>query len=201
MTSCTARRSTLLRRDAIVLAHLPLAERQARTIARRTRGLAYRDDLIQVAREALIHAAVRLDPSRPAEPYLKRCIRGALLHHLRDQVRLVRIPRRVHEGGGVPLTHTSLDRPHPDGGTWLERLPAPAELQPCCVAAFADTPVVQQLDQLLEQLPAAQAAALRLTQLQGGSLRNAARQLGISATTAMRHRRLAIQNLRMALTS
>lgn len=200
MQTSASRRSALRQRDALVLAHLPLADGQAGLLYRRIRGLVERDDLMQLAREALVRAAARLDLSQPPEPYLKRCIRGALLHYLRDQVRLVRIPRRLHESGTVPFVHSSLDRPHPDGGSWLEHLPADAAPQPCSGTAVAPPSTQQQaLEQLVEQLPAAQAAAVRLTVLQGGSLRSAARQLGISATTAMRHRRQGLQILKAAL--
>jgi hypothetical protein len=52
---------------------------------------------------------LRCKAGEPAEPYLRRCISGALQHHLRDRVRLVRIPRRLHEQGQCPLGHISLD--------------------------------------------------------------------------------------------
>jgi hypothetical protein len=84
-----------------------------------------------------------------------RCITGALQHHLRDRVRLVRIPHRLHEQGQCPLGHLSLD--------------ASSDGEPCL------------LNQLVEQLPAAQATALRLTLLEGLSLRAAAERLQISA--------------------
>jgi hypothetical protein len=45
---------------------------------------------------------------QPAEPYLRRCISGALQHHLRDRVRLVRIPRRLHEQGQCPWVTSAL---------------------------------------------------------------------------------------------
>jgi hypothetical protein len=56
--------------------------------------LVVREDLIQVAREALLRSVLR-------------CKAGALQHHLRDRVRLVRIPRRLHEKGQCPLGHIS----------------------------------------------------------------------------------------------
>jgi DNA-directed RNA polymerase specialized sigma24 family protein len=87
---------------------------------------------------------------------------------LRDRVRLVRIPHRLHEQGQCPLGHLSLD--------------ATADGEPCL------------LDQLVEQLPAAQATALRLTVLEGLSLRAAAERLQISAmSVSHREVRLAAQ--------
>ena len=89
-------RSALRARDALVLEHLPLADAIASATARRLFPLVEREDLIQVAREALVRSAHRCRSGEPAEPYLRRCISGALQHHLRDRVRLVRVPRRLH---------------------------------------------------------------------------------------------------------
>ena len=80
-----------------MLEHLPLADAIASATARRLFPLVERDDLLQVAREALVRSAPRCRDGEPAEPYLRRCIQGALHHHLRDRVRLVRISRREHE--------------------------------------------------------------------------------------------------------
>ena len=101
-------------RDALVLQHLSLADAVASAVARRFFPLVEREDLIQVAREALLRSVLRCKAGEPAEPYLRRCISGALQHHLRDRVRLVRIPRRLHEQGQCPLGHISLDG-HGDG--------------------------------------------------------------------------------------
>ena len=160
-------RSALRARNALVLEHLPLADALASAAARRLFPLVEREDLIQVAREALVRSAPRCRAGEPAGPYLRRCITGALQHHLRDRVRLVRISRREHEKGTWPLGHSSLDAPVAGEHSLLE--------------------------QLVEQLPAAQATALRLTVLEGLSLRAAAAQLQISPM-AVSHRevRLAI---------
>ena len=85
-------RSALRARDALVLAHLPLADALASAAARRLFPLVEREDLIQVAREALVRSAPRCRAGEPAEPYLRRCISGALQHHLRDRVRLCAFP-------------------------------------------------------------------------------------------------------------
>lgn len=55
------------------------------------------------------------------------------------------------------------------------------------------------LEQLVEQLPAAQAAALRLTVLEGLSLRTAGKRLGLSAMTVQRAQQRAIATLRQQL--
>jgi len=74
----------------------------ASATARRLFRLVEREDLIQVAREALVRSAPRCRAGEPAAPYLRRCITGALQHHIRDRVRLVRVPRRLHEQGQCP---------------------------------------------------------------------------------------------------
>ncbi len=181
-------------RDALVLQHLSLADAIASAAAHRLFPLVERDDLLQVAREALVRSIPRLRSGEPAEPYLRRCIQGALHHHLRDRVRLVRISRREHEKGTCPLGHRSLDvSPAGEGEeSLLDQLVAPAPASP-----DGETLV---LEQLLDQLPAAQAAALRLTVLEGLSLRAAGTQLGISAMTVQRAQQRAIAALRRQLT-
>jgi RNA polymerase sigma factor (sigma-70 family) len=162
-------RSALRARDALVLEHLPLADAIASAAARRLFPLVEREDLLQVAREALVRSAPRCRAGEPAAPYLRSCISGALQHHLRDRVRLVRVPKRVHEAGDCPLGHSSLD------------------------ASFAGGPC------LLDQLPAAQATALRLTVLEGLSLRQAATRLEISAMSVQRAQKKALEALRQQL--
>jgi RNA polymerase sigma-B factor len=57
------------------------------------------------------------------------CISGALQHHLRDRVRLVRAPRRLHEQGQCPLRHFSLDASF-DGEPCLLDQRAASEAEP-----------------------------------------------------------------------
>ena len=193
-------RSALRARDALVLEHLSLAVAErfrgavavASVVARRFFPLVEREDLIQVAREALLRAVLRCKAGEPAEPYLRRCISGALQHHLRDRVRLVRIPRRLHEQGQCPLGHISLDG-HGDGEPCLlDQLASPEQE----AAGPADD---LALEQLVDQLPAAQATALRLTVLEGLSLRQAAEQLQISAMSVQRAQKKALEALRHQL--
>jgi RNA polymerase sigma factor (sigma-70 family) len=141
------------------------------------------------AREALVRSAPRCRAGEPAGPYLRRCITGALQHHLRDRVRLVRISRREHEKGSWPLGHTSLDAPAAGELSLLEQLAAPIA-EPTLEASLT----APDLEQLVEQLPAAQATALRLTVLEGLSLRAAAAQLQISPM-AVSHREVRLATL------
>jgi len=185
-------RVALKARDALVLEHLPLADAIASRTARRLFPLVERDDLIQVARMALVLCAPRCQPDAPAAPYLRRCIEGALHHHLRDRVRLVRVPRQLHEQGQCPLGHLSLDAAAEGMAPLVEQLAAEAPEEPSGPDALA-------LEALVEQLPAAQAAALRLTLINGLSLRAAAQQLGISAIAVQRAQKKAVAALRLQL--
>jgi RNA polymerase sigma-B factor len=68
---------------------------------------------------------------------LRRCINGALQHHLRDRVRLVRISRREHEKGTWPLGHTSLDVPAAGESFLLEQQIAAGIPIPCGTSTAA----------------------------------------------------------------
>jgi len=187
-------RSALRARDALVLEHLPLADALASAAARCLFPLVEREDLIQVAREDLVRSTPRCRAGEPAGPYLRRCIAGALQHHLRDRVRLVRISRREHEKSSCPLGHTSLDAPVAGEHSLLEQLAAPV-VEPTLEACLTGP----ALEQLVEQLPAAQATALLLTVLEGLSLRAAAAQLHISPMAVQRAQKKALAALRQQL--
>jgi RNA polymerase sigma factor (sigma-70 family) len=187
-------RSALRARNALVLEHLSLADALASAAARRLFPLVEREDLIQVAREALVRSALRCRAGEPAGPYLRRCIAGALKHHLRDRVRLVRVSRREHEKATCPLGHSSLDAPVAGEHSLLDQLAAPAA-EPTLEASLTGP----MLEQLVEQLPAAQATALRLTVLEGLSLRAAAAQLQISPMAVQRAQKKALAALRQQL--
>jgi RNA polymerase sigma factor (sigma-70 family) len=187
-------RSALKARDALVLEHLPLADAIATATAQRLFPLVEREDLIQVAREALVRSAPRCRSGEPPAPYLRRCITGALQHHLRDRVRLVRVPRRLHEQGQCPLGHLSLDATADGEPSMLDQLAAPEAESPCGEAVDG-----LALEQLVERLPAAQATALRLTVLEGLSLRQAATRLEISCMSVQRAQKKALGALRERL--
>ena len=111
-------------------------------------------------------------------------------------MRLVRVPRRLHEQGHCPLGHFSLDASADGEPCLLDQLASPESELPASGAA-------QQLalEQLVDQLPAAQATALRLTLLEGLSLRAAARRLQISPMAVQRAQKKAIAVLRQQLAS
>ena len=187
-------RSALKARDALVLEHLPLADGIASATARRLFPLVEREDLIQVAREALVRSAPRCRAGEPPVPYLRRCITGGLQRHLRDRVRLVRIPHRLHEQRCCSLGHFSLDASADGEPCLLDQLASP---EPEPASGWAEQQLA--LEQLVEQLPAAQATALRLTLLEALSLRAAAARLQISAMSVQRAQKKAIASLRLQL--
>jgi hypothetical protein len=96
------------RRDALVRGHLPLADRIAAGFHRRYCGLVELDDLRQEARLELVRAASRAEGPRP-EPYLSRCIAGALRHYLRDRALLVSTRPDQHPSVNGYATHIGAD--------------------------------------------------------------------------------------------
>ena len=180
-------------RDALVREHLSLADRLAGSLCRRYADLVELDDLRQEARLELVRAAARCQGSQP-EPYLRRCISGALLHHLRDRVLLVRLPPKRRDA--APWRHLSLDVPAPGAQECqLEQLVAPAEPLELTEPDSSDG-LNPELEALLAALPERQATAVRLTVLEGLSLRLAGEQLGVSPTTVRRAQRLGLEALR-----
>ncbi|MCU1498596.1 MAG: SigB/SigF/SigG family polymerase sigma factor [Acidimicrobiales bacterium] len=75
-------------------------DRYALAFARRFyRARELREDLDQVAREALVVALQRFDPARgiPFPAFATPTISGALRRHIRDRGWALRVPRRAHE--------------------------------------------------------------------------------------------------------
>ena len=83
------------------------------------------------------------------------------------------------------------------GGTHLTLLDQLASPEPECAGGSAADGLA--LERLVEQLPAAQATALRLTILKGLSLRAAAAQLQISPMAVQRAQKKALAALRLRL--
>jgi RNA polymerase sigma factor (sigma-70 family) len=106
----------------------------------------------------------------------------------------VRVPRLLHEKGECPLGHSSLDAQADGEPCLLDQLAAP-EAEPAISEAMNDL----ALEQLVDQLPAAQATALRLTVLEGLSLRAAAERLEISCMSVQRAQKKAIAALHQQL--
>lgn len=172
-----------------------LADAIAAGFQQRGGGVLELDDCRQVARMALWLACSRIEDPISAPAYISRCIRGALLHHARDLGRAIRVPRRVQEQGlcEIPMRLASLDAPLPSGEGALIDLIADQPPQ-----APSSSRCAAELEALLEQLPARQAAVLRLRHLQGRSCRETGRQLGISGMSVCRDEQRALAQLRQA---
>ncbi len=180
-------------RDALVRQHLALADRIAASFHRRYAELVELDDLRQEARLELVRATARAQGPRP-EPFLQRCIAGALRHHLRDRALLVRLPAKRRDA--APWRHVSLDAPAPgEEESRLEQLVAPAQQE------GIEEALGPELEALLAALPESQAVVLRLTVLEGWSLRLAGKHLGVSPMTVRRAQLRGLEGLRMELCS
>jgi RNA polymerase sigma factor (sigma-70 family) len=176
-----------------LLEHLALADGIAAAFARRYGDLVERDDLIQEARLELVRAAARCRGNQP-QPYLRRCIQGALQHHLRDRALLVRLPAR--QRGAVPWRHLSLDAPLSGELKGQLKQLLTAKPQDSLHDDEQYTGQLPELEELLAALPPDQAAAVRLTLLEGLSLRAAAAQLGVSRSTVHRAQQRGVEGLR-----
>jgi RNA polymerase sigma-B factor len=117
-------------REELVARYLPLA----RKLARRYRGRADVDDLIQVASLCLLKAIDRFDPDRGLafSNFAVPTILGELKRDLRDRGWIVRVPRGVQELKLRldTITHTMTGE--------LGRAPTAAELADCAGASVED---------------------------------------------------------------
>lgn len=200
----------------------------ARHYARLTRESA--DDLTQVGLLGLMRAAERFVASRglPFEPFARQHIRGAILHYLRDQAPLLRIPRRRQElelqrrrcesrleaeAGMAPAPEAVRQAMGLSPSQWqrLDRAPANLRLVPLDEAAEPltwdsgddgpDDPRGAQALALVDQLPALQAGAIRAVILSGQSLRQVASDWQVSASTVHRQLHQGLNELRRRLES
>jgi len=120
-------------------------EGYARSLAARLhRGHEPREDLDQIALEALVIALKRFDPDRsiPFPAFATPTILGAIRRHYRDHGWLVRVPRRVHEFVGAHQASTErlraeLHRSPTDDEVAADLSIAPRELRAATAAVHA----------------------------------------------------------------
>lgn len=107
--------------EQLVLDHLPLADAMARKYARGGHDV---EDVVQVARMALVKAARRFDPAvNPHfDAYARPTVSGEIKRYLRDTVWMVQPPRGIQE------LHTEVLRAHPVLCQSLGREPTLVEL-------------------------------------------------------------------------
>ncbi len=180
--------------DALFQQFLPLADSIARRFTTAKSQLIEFEDARQVAHMQLWLSCCQITEASTAPAYLSRCIKGALLHHLRDYGRLVRVSRREHEKGIHPWRHHSLDVTLQGAFTTaLDQIESPDS------ASQIEGSSATEIEALLDRLPAAQAAVIRLHILQGRSLRQVAAELGISPMSAHRREKAGLATLRCEL--
>jgi RNA polymerase sigma-B factor len=188
--SALERPASYSRRDAVVHQFLSLAEALARRFQQRFAGLIELDDARQVARYELIRAAACLKPGCcTLAAYLKQRIHGALQHYLRDHGRLVRVSRREHEKGLHPWGHLSLDGLGADERPFLDKLAAPESEEP------ASESLGVSAEEMLQRLPANEAAILSLRVLENRTLRSIPGELSINTMTVSRREKAALAEL------
>ena len=185
------------------------------------------DDLIQVGLLGLIRAAELFVPSlgTPFSAFARHHIRGAILHYLRDQAGLIRVPRRQQEledslrqlmrrrqaqGLGAPSDGEIRRDLALTDGQWerfqrLRVLGKPVSLEQHTEELAAPEEIVQDGGDpgaamaLLETLEPLHQDVVRKVVLEGQSLRRAANALQVSPMTVHRRLRLALNQLRCRL--
>jgi DNA-directed RNA polymerase specialized sigma24 family protein len=138
---------------------------------------------VQIARLTLATKARDVRNPATAPAFLKAHIHGALQQWLRDHSRLVHIPRRAQETSGYafPFGHSSRDAPSASSGVSL--LEALVEVP---VEAAEPSALPVEIEDLLDRLPTAQAAMIRLHILENVAHRAAGAQQGVFHSTAER---------------
>ena len=186
------------------------------------------DDLTQVGLLGLMRAAELYVPSRgePFEPFARQHIRGAILHYLRDQAPLVRIPRRRQELdqqrrrcenrlqselGQAPPSEAVRQAMGLSLTQWERLAATPTGHRIVPLDEGADVPASDQDQEgpgdargamavaLVEQLPPQQAEAIKAVILAGRSLRQVASEWGTSASTVHRQLHRGLAELRRRL--
>ena len=189
-------KTCLKRRNRLIQDNLHLVQPIAHHYAQKT-GLES-DDLLQVGCLGLIKAYNRYDAQRgaPFPSFAKPHIRGAILHFLRDRVGLIRLPRAVEERAMQMKRSSEGSALSPADALVVDHYRSKQH----CVE-FNDDPLddtAQGMDlversedwsrvnKLFRNLENGDQCALQMVVVDGMSLRQTARLLGISAMTVQR---------------
>ena len=198
----------LRRRNHQIHDHLHLVPPIARHYAHRT-GLDH-DDLLQVGCLGLIQASNRYDAERgrPFPSFAKPHIRGAILHFLRDSVGLIRLPRAVQErairalrspdgclnsADGLMVGHYK--RKH----HWVEFNDDLVDQKPDGIERVERSEIWTEVRTMFEAIERVDQRALQMVVIDGMSLRQAAKQLGVSAMTVQRRVKRGLNSLSRGL--
>ena len=196
--------ATIQSRNQRIEQHLSLVNPIATGFSRRTGH--NNDDLVQVGMLGLIKAADRYHVPSPVpfSAFARPHIRGAILHYLRDQASLVRLPRRLEERAQHLLREgTEAVGPEDAMVIWQYRCKNRwAELPDQRTDSTADAleslekrDRYQKLNLGLLQLPDQERHAVQAVILQGKSLRAAGKELNLSAMTVQRRLKLGLSKL------
>ena len=93
--------------DRIVLAYTPLVEHIARRLSFQTHDI---PDMTQVGMIGLLKSLdnFKLDKNVTFSTYASANVIGEIRHYMRDKIRIVKIPRRIHDNySKFPLTLSS----------------------------------------------------------------------------------------------
>jgi len=157
------------------------------------------DDLRQVGVMGLLKAADTFKTERctPFKAFARPHIRGAILHYLRDKATVVRYPRQLQENR--ELRHQGIH----GHGALIRRVYCSEETM---ADAIADTdPATDQVERteliqnMLRSLSEPERCAIQSVVLEGRSLRDAAKQTGVSAMTVQRRVKRGLMQLRSKL--
>ena len=189
-------KTCLKRRNRQIQDNLHLVRPIARHYAQQT-GLES-DDLLQVGCLGLIKAYNRYDAQRgaPFPSFAKPHIRGAILHFLRDSVGLIRLPRAVEEramrmmrspGGSVLSPADSLVVDHyRNKQHWVEFNDDLLDDTAQAMDLVERSETWSRVNKLFRNFENDVQCALQMVVIDGMSLRQTARLLGISAMTVQR---------------
>ena len=195
---------TIRSRNQRIEQHLDLVAPIATGFARRTGHS--NDDLVQAGMLGLIRAAERFarPSSVPFSAFARPHIRGAILHYLRDQASLVRLPRRIEERA-QQLLRDGGDADQPDDvmvlwqyrskNRWAELPEHWTSKTTNALETLQSQDRYAALNGALRKLPKQERQAIHAVVLQGQSLRTAGKAMGMSAMTVQRRLKQGLKTL------
>ena len=189
-------KTCLKRRNRQIQDNLHLVQPIARHYAQQT-GLES-DDLLQVGCLGLIKAYNRYDAQRgaPFPSFAKPHIRGAILHFLRDRVGLIRLPRAVEEramqmmrsseGSALSPADALVVDHYRSKQHWVEFNDDLLDDTAQGMDLVERSVAWSRVNKLFRNLENDDQCALQMVVIDGMSLRQTARLLGVSAMTVQR---------------
>lgn len=195
---------SLQRRNRQVQDNLHLVRPIARHYALKT-GLE-QDDLLQVGCLGLIKASNRFETKRGTtfHSFAKPHIRGAILHFLRDKVGVIRLPRAVEERatrvirsseGCLNAADALVVHHYRCKHRWVEFNDDLVDDTPQGIELVARSEAWQRVQTTFQSIGTDEQRVLQMVVIDGMSLRQTARKLGISAMTVQRRVKSGLKSL------